>query len=280
MLVKDIISDKIISISVPGNREKAFEIINTEKVSSLPVVKEGTKKLVGIITRSNLIENPDEDQLAMLMTRNPVTAPLDEDVIDVANKMLEINVRRIPIVDGEELVGIITSSDLVSLAISEMGIKEPVEDYMLNSIPTAWEKTPLTVAFEILKIGKIKCVVGLNNEGKLSGIVTESDFIKESEVVAKTSVQSSTVGTEGDKWSWDSKSVLYIEKHSLTFSDKTIEDVSAQEIITVNTKTRVSDCAKKMKEYKIDQIPVIDVEGELTGLIRANDLIRTMVNIR
>ncbi|MDR2829965.1 MAG: CBS domain-containing protein [Methanobrevibacter sp.] len=280
MLVKDIISDKIVYISVPGNREKAFEIINTKKVSSLPVVKEGTKKLVGIITRSNLIENPDEDQIAMLMTRNPVTATLNEDVIDVANKMLEINVRRIPIVDDEELVGIITSSDLVSLAISEMDIKELVENYMLNSIPTAWEKTPLTVAFEIMKIGKIKCVVGLNNEGKLSGIVTESDFIKESEVVAKTSVQSSTVGTEGDKWSWDSKSVLYIEKHSLKFSDKTIEDVSAQDIVTINTKTRVSDCAKKMKEYKIDQIPVIDVEGELTGLIRANDLIRTIVNIR
>ncbi|MDR2622998.1 MAG: CBS domain-containing protein [Methanobrevibacter sp.] len=278
MLVKDIVSDKIISISVPGTREKAFEIINTEKVSSLPVVKKDTKKLVGIITRSNLIENPDEDQLAMLMTRNPVTATLDDDVIDVTNKMLEANVRRIPIVDGEDLVGIITSSDLVSLAISEMNIKEPVEDYMLSSIPTTWEKTPLTVAFETMKFGKIKCAVGLNNEGKLSGIVTESDFIKESEVVAKTSVQSSTVGTEGDKWSWDSKSVLYIEKHSLKFSDKTVEDVSAKKIVTVNTKTKVSDCAKKMKEYKIDQIPVISVEGELTGLIRANDLIRAIIN--
>ncbi|MDR3292049.1 MAG: CBS domain-containing protein [Methanobrevibacter sp.] len=279
MLVKDILSNKIISISVPGNREKAFEIINKEKVSSLPVVKEGTKKLVGIITRSNLIENPDEEQLAMLMTRNPSTATLNDDVIDLAKKMLEINVRRIPIVDGEELIGIITSSDLVSLAISEMDIKEVVEDYMLNTIPTAWKETPLNVAFETMKFGKIKCVIGLNNEGKLSGIITESDFIKESEVVAKTSVQSSTVGTEGDKWSWDSKSVLYIEKHSLKFSDKSIGDVFSQEIVTVNTKTKVSDCAKKMKEYKIDQVPVIDVEGELTGLIRANDLLRAMINI-
>ncbi|GAA5819541.1 MAG: CBS domain-containing protein [Methanobrevibacter sp. CfCl-M3] len=280
MLVKDIVSDKVISISVPGNREQAFEIINTKKVSSLPVVKEGTKKLVGIITRSNLIENPDEEQLAMLMTRDPATATLEDSVVDVAKKMLEINVRRIPIVHGEELIGIITSSDLVSLALSEMNITEPVENYMLNSIPTTWENTPLTVAFETMKFGKIKCVIGLNDEGKLSGIVTESDFIKESEVVAKTSVQSSTVGTEGDKWSWDSKSVLYIEKHSLTFSDKTVGDVSAQEIVTVNTKTKVSNCAKRMKEYKIDQIPVIDVEGELIGLIRANDLLRAMINIQ
>jgi CBS domain-containing protein len=277
MLVKDIVSDRIISVSVPGNRENALEVMSEEKVSGLPVVKEGTNNLVGIITRSDLIENPDEDQLALIMSRNLTTTSLDEDVIDVAKKMVEHNIRRIPVVDGEELIGILTASDLVSKAISEIDIKAPVEEYMTEMIPTAWDKTPLNVAFEVMKFYKLKCVIGLTDEGRLSSILTESDFIRESEVIAKTSVHSSTVGTEGDKWSWDSKSVLYVEKHHLTFSDKTIVDVSAPELVTSNTKTKVSDCAKKMKEYKIDQIPVINVEGDLIGLIRANDLIKAMI---
>lgn len=60
----------------------------------------------------------------------------------------------------------------------------------------------------------LKCVIALNNDAKMSGILTETDFINESEVVSETSVHNSSVGTEGDKWSWDSTSVLYVEKKS------------------------------------------------------------------
>ena len=44
-----------------------------------------------------------------------------------------------------------------------------------------------------------------------------------------------------------------------------------------NSKTKVSDCAKKMKTLNIEQIPVIGVEGDLVGLVRASDLIRALV---
>jgi CBS domain-containing protein len=279
MLVKDIMTDKIVYVSVPGNREKALELMITKNVSGLPVVKEGTKKLVGIITRSDLIENPDEEQLALIMSRNLSITRLDEDVKEVAKKMLKYGVRRIPVVENDELIGIITASDLVSSAITEMNIDAPVEKYMIKTIPTTWEKTPLNVAFEIMRFFNLKCVVALNNDGKISGIITETDFIKESEVVSETSVHSSSVGTEGDKWSWDSTSILYVEKNHLKFTDKTVIDVSKSQVTTANSKTKVSECAKRMKEHKIEQIPVTGIEGELIGLIRANDLIRSMIEL-
>ncbi len=112
----------------------------------------------------------------------------------------------------------------------------------------------------------------------MSGILTETDFINESEVVSETSVHNSSVGTEGDKWSWDSTSVLYVEKNHLKFSDKVVKDVSTVRVTTVNTKTKVSDCAKKMRIEHIEQIPVIGIEGNLVGLIRANDLLRALTD--
>ncbi|MCL2687919.1 MAG: CBS domain-containing protein [Methanobrevibacter sp.] len=277
MLIKKIVSKNPIYVSVPGNREKALEIMRKQKVSGLPVVKEGTNELVGILTRSDLIENPDEEQIALIMSRDIVTAELDESVFDVAKKMIEHNIRRIPVVKDGDLVGVVTSFDLVALAISEMDIKEPVEDYMIKSVPTTWDQSPLNVAFEVMRFFNLKCVVALNNDAKMSGILTETDFINESEVVSETSVHSSSVGTEGDKWSWDSTSVLYVEKNHLKFSDKVVKDVSTQNISTANTKTRISDCAKKMRADNIDQIPVIGIEGELIGLIRTNDLINALV---
>ena len=57
-----------------------------------------------------------------------------------------------------------------------------------------------------------------------------------------------------------------------------MEDVGTHKVEVVNSKTKASDCAKKMKTLNIEQIPVIGVEGELIGLVRASDLIKALVD--
>jgi CBS domain-containing protein len=276
MLVKEIMAKDIYFVHIPGNRTNALEIMREKKVSGLPVVKNGTKELVGVLTRTDLVENPDEEQIAMIMTRNIITASPNDDVKDVASKMIDNNIRRVPIVEEGGLVGLVTASDLINKALWKMDIQDPAENYMIQNIPTSWDGTPLNVAFEIMRYYKLKVLLGLNNEGKLSGILTETDFIEESEVVSERTVHNTSVGTEGDKWSWDSKSVLYVIKNHLKFSDKKIKDVANTGLVIVTTKTSVKECANKMRQKNIEQIPVIDVEGDLVGLVRAVDLIKAI----
>ncbi len=279
MLVKRAMSKNVVSVSVPGNREKVLDLMRKEDKAVLPVVKGDTKQLVGLITRSDLIVNPDEEQIAILMSTDLVTASPDDDVKDVAKKMIDNNVGRVPVVDDNgDLVGIITSFDLVSNALIKLESDDPVENFMITTVPTTWYKTPLNVAFETMKQFGLKSVLALNDSAKLVGILTETDFIEESEIISERSEHSSTVGTEGDKWSWDSTSVLYIEKNCLKFTDKLVEDVGTHKVEVVNSKTKASDCAKKMKTLNIEQIPVIGVEGELIGLVRASDLIKALVD--
>ncbi|MBC7117963.1 MAG: CBS domain-containing protein [Methanobacteriaceae archaeon] len=278
MLAKDIMSKEIYYVKVPGNRAQALDIMRKRNVSGLPVVKEGSGELVGIITRSDIIENPDEEQIALIMTRDPIVASPEDPVSLVASKMVKNNIRRIPIVKNDKLVGIITAYDIVSRALAEMDIDSPVEDYMILNIPTTWDRTPLNIAFEIMRYFKLKVLLTINNEAKLSGILTETDFLNESEVVSERTVHNTSVGTEGDRWTWDSRNVLYVIKNQLKFSDKEVRDVATTELVTVTKTTSVSDCAKKMRKSKIEQIPVIDFEGELVGLLRAQDLIKALVD--
>ena len=267
MLVKRTMSKNVVSVSVPGNREV------------LPVVKEDTNILVGLVTRSDLINNPDEEQIAMLMSRDLVTVNPGDDVVVAAQKMIENKVRRVPVVnDDGELVGIITSFDLVSKALTKIEVNDAVENYMITTVPTTWYKAPLNVAFETMNQFGLKSVLALDDDAKLVGILTETDFISEIEIISERSEHSSTVGTEGDKWSWDSTSVLYIEKNHLKVSDKVVGDVAVGNVEVANSKTKVSDCAKKMKALNIEQIPVIGVEGDLVGLVRASDLIKALVD--
>ena len=279
MLVKRTMSKNVVSVSVPGNREKVLDLMRKEDKAVLPVVKEDTDILVGLVTRSDLINNPDEEQIAMLMSRDLVTVNPGDDVVDAAHKMIENNVRRVPVVnDDGELVGIITSFDLVSKALTKIDIDDAVENYMITNVPTTWDKSPLNVAFETMNQFGLKSVLTLDDDAKLSGILTETDFISEIEIISERSEHSSTVGTEGDKWSWDSTSVLYIEKNHLKFTNKLVCDVAVGNVEVANSKTKVSDCAKKMKSLNIEQIPVIGVEGDLVGLVRASDLIKALVD--
>ena len=276
MLVNEIMAEDIYFVHVPGNRTNALEIMREKKVSGLPVVKNGTNELVGVLTRTDLVENPDEEQIALIMSRNIVTASPDDDVKDVAIKMIDNNIRRVPIIKDGSLVGLVTASDLVNKALWKMDIQDPAENYMIQQIPTSWDGTPLNVAFEIMRYYKLKVLLGLNHDGKLSGILTETDFIEESEVVSERTVHNTSVGTEGDKCSCDSKSVLYLIKNHLKFSDKTIKNVANSDLVITTTKTSVQECANKMRQRNIEQIPVIDVEGDLVGLVRAVDLIKAI----
>ena len=54
-------------------------------------------------------------------------------------------------------------------------------------------------------------------------------------------------------------------------------NVAIGNVEVANSKTKVSDCAKKMKTLNIEQIPVIGVEGDLVGIVRASDLIKALV---
>lgn len=190
--------------------------------------------------------------------------------------MLDKGIRRVPVVENEELIGLVTASDIINKALWKMDLNDPIENYMIKNVPTTWERTPLNVAFEIMRYFDLRVLLSLNNDGNLSGILTETDFIEESEIISEKTVHNTSVGTEGDKWSWDSKSVLYVVKNHLKFSDKDVRDVAASDLIIVTTKTSVKECANKMRQNNIEQIPVIDVEGELVGLVRATDLIKAI----
>jgi len=278
MLVKEIMAENVYHIHVPGNRGNAMELMREKNVSGLPVVKNGTKKLVGILTRSDLVKNPDEEQIALIMTRDIITASPDQDIKDAAEMMLKYDIRRVPVVKDGELVGLVTASDIINKALWKLDIKDPAENYMIKNIPTTWERTPLNIAFEIMRFFNLRVLLALNKDGKLSGILTETDFIDESEIISERTVHNTSVGTEGDKWSWDSKNVLYVIKNHLKFSDKEVKDVAATDLVIVTTKTSVKECANKMRQRNIEQIPVIDVEGELVGLVRATDLIKAITD--
>src|SRR6056297_546639 len=104
---------EVVTVEIPGTRDDVLEYLQERKFSSVPVIKETDdgEQFRGLISRDALIDQPDEDQLALLVEEVP-TVTADATIEAAAELMLSEGERRVPVVDGR-LEGIITLTDIV-----------------------------------------------------------------------------------------------------------------------------------------------------------------------
>jgi len=274
--VKDIMTEEVVYAEVPGSAADALRTILKKNLSGMPVVKRGTRKLLGVVSRDDFSRHPEETQLALLMTRDVVTVTPEDDIKDAARIFIEKGFRRLPVVQDSELIGIISVIDIVGRAISKMPIKETIEKYMESGITVIWEETPLKVAYELMKLSGNHALPVLDSEAKLVGMVADVDLLSVAQIKESTKKSEMSGGTEGDKWGWDSKNVIYITTRKLELPDKKVKDVMIKNVITATRGTTVPECARRMSKYRVEQLPVIDAEGNIIGIIRDVNLLKTL----
>jgi acetoin utilization protein AcuB len=122
------------------------------------------------------------------MTKNPITVDSETLVLDAQRIMKENSIRRLPVVDKGNLVGIVTQHDLLqaspspatSLSIHELNYllaKMKVKEVMKKNPITLSPDTPFE---EALRFGQDKKIGSfpVMDKGKLVGIITESDIVR------------------------------------------------------------------------------------------------------
>lgn len=275
--VRDLMVTDVVYVTAPGSRQDVLRLMKERGVSGMPVVKKGTKKLVGMVTRTDLINKPTEDQVALIMTRDPISVSPDDPIVKAAELMIKHDIRRLPVVIGDELVGIITVSDIVHKAIANSNIKEPVSNYMDRRVLTIWEGTPLPVALSIMKYAGVRALLVLDSSSNLNGIITDTDLMKISEVIFRERVSSSKIASEGQEWDWDVSTMIYIGRRELSLPNRPVSEVMTKKLVTVLEFMPLNECAKRMKEHNIDQLPVLDPKGRLVGIIYDHALLRSLL---
>ena len=101
--VKDVMTTKLILAEVPGGRENVLRMFGKYEISGMPVVKAGTKKLAGIITRNDIFRNYEEDQLAMIMNDSPLTVSPNDSIKKAAKILYEKRIHGLPVVEKGEV---------------------------------------------------------------------------------------------------------------------------------------------------------------------------------
>jgi CBS domain-containing protein len=121
MLVKDIMSSPVITIDEDKTIDKAARLMATHNIGCIVVIGKQGKPL-GVITERDLVVRvlAGNNQPTKLVAKEVMTSPLitvdpDEPLSEAARRMSRINVRRLGVMYKGNLVGLISSKDILGV---------------------------------------------------------------------------------------------------------------------------------------------------------------------
>ena len=119
MLVKDVMSAQIVTVSPNDTAQSAARLMLETEVGALPVEVPGVGAIVGIITDRDIVVSvlgrghSTSMAIAEFMTVSPEVCNQGDDTALVAARMRELGVRRLVVVDDDRrVVGIVSLVDI------------------------------------------------------------------------------------------------------------------------------------------------------------------------
>lgn len=132
LTVRDVMTTKVRSLRAEARAADAYDLMDEQHVRHIPIVDDD-HRLVGLVTQRDLLGHvlgaaqdlPMSAKRALLegvkldtvMTRVPATVEPQDELREAGMLLLEHKFGCLPVVEGEELVGILTEADFVRIVV-------------------------------------------------------------------------------------------------------------------------------------------------------------------
>ena len=278
MKIEDVMSTELIVGYVPGTVKDALRTLAKNNVSGMPILKKDTKTVVGVVTRSDIFRNADEEQLALIMSDEIHFVEKDQDVKEAAKLLYKNRIHGLPVINKrKQLIGIISPTDILKV-LSERN-KDAAEKYLTNMVVPVYKETPLNIVMEIINVTNENALPVLNDELKVAGIVSDGDLFKLSHVKESVSRLDMGIGDDEDQWTWEGirdTIRLYYSTSKVDLPPVPVKQVMVTNVIKAFKNTPVKEIAKNMIKNKISHMPVVDESDRLVGMVTDIDLMACM----
>lgn len=266
-------------LEVPGTRDELLGKISETTKRNFVVVKKGTTILEGIVGRSDVLKDPSETQISMLMNRDVPKASPKTTNLECAQYLYDNKLEILPVVEGEELVGLVSITDIIGKVVSTRKIETEIDNYYRRRVGVVWIGTPVNVAIEILRLSAQDALPVIDEKG-LRGIASAQDFLSVAEVEVSERRTSTSTGAEFESSSWDSASVFVIGDKRLVLPDTPVSEIMTPKdrLEVAYPYSTIRDVAKKARTRQIDQLPIVSPEDDLVGLVTSRDILRAFID--
>ena len=278
MKVEDAMSKDLIVGYVPGTIREALKTLAKHNVSGMPILKKDTKKVVGVLTRTDIFKNPDEEQIALIMSTDPRTVTKDDELVTAAKLLYENRIHGLPVVDKRKnLVGIVSPTDILRALPDEYD--DIVDHYFTRNLVPVFQETPITIIMEIINVTNETALPILDTDGELAGIVSEGDLFKLSHIKESVSQTNMGMGGDEDDWTWEGirdTIRLYYSTTKVDLPTVPVKEVMVSNVIKAYKNDPISEIARKMYKNKISHVPVVSSDNHLIGMVTDIDLMACM----
>jgi acetoin utilization protein AcuB len=253
----------LVSVRADDDLSVAAQIMRWAGVRHLPVLADGA--VVGVLTERDLLRYRAEGgreegaPVRAYMTGPPHVIGPEDDVAGACAQMVARRIGCLPVVDGDRLVGILTTTDVVGSQISAALPSPPanaarVEVAMKRDPATVPSYAPLLEAVAIMVDRDVRHVLVVDEAQRVVGIVSDRDV--------RTAI--------GDP--------LEALRQELTeLEELKVSGVMTTDVITVREDAPLSEVARLFVDERVGALPVTDAKDRLLGIVSYVDVIRALL---
>ncbi|MEJ7598883.1 MAG: CBS domain-containing protein [Kofleriaceae bacterium] len=201
--VTDFMTTEVATTTLTATLTHIARQLEERRVSAMPVLDEdGT--IVGVISRTDLLRVgriqagshrkaaaltlPEQSAAELIgqKSRKPLVATRDTPLREAARTMRDQRVHRLFIVDGNKVVGVVSTLDLMA-AVRDAKISIPIAEIMSTPLFTVKAQQPLSAALERLQHARVTGLVVIDDELPI-GVFTQLEAMESRDLPRDTLV--------------------------------------------------------------------------------------------
>lgn len=189
--VSTVMSTDLVTVESARSIGKAAKSMIENKIGGMPVVDDG--EIVGILTKTDFIEicqgKPfNNTDIASRMTEDVVTVSPEDRLVHARRCIIDKEIGRIPVSEGNELEGIVTAKDIANAMVSFRKVVPDkhqaarirnllVGDVMTQNLKTITSDASIEEASQLMLENNFSGIPVSDGENRLAGIITKTDLM-------------------------------------------------------------------------------------------------------
>ena len=260
MIVRDIMSKDIISVSPEDNISKLISLI--EKYCFREIIVSEKNKLKGIVYSKEIskkgITDPTKTKVNSLMRFPPHTLSPEQDVNDAAKLIFKTGLRALPVTENDKIIGIVSMHNIVDSVSKTKDFRQTTAESIMSAPEIATENTDIGAARVMMREKNISRIPVVDKNQKLIGVVTIFDLLK------------------------SIKPHERMNFYSMSEEKETIMGISLSAVMndsptTVDRKTSLSEIIGLLGRYETDGVIVAE-NGSPIGIVTEKDLLEFYIS--
>ena len=273
MKVAKVMTREVVSVASDCPLDEAIRLFESCRFRHLPVEERGL--LVGMISDRDIAlstgwvlaayrqgeDGSAPSTVGQIMHEEIVSLTPDSPLSKAAAIVLDNRVGAVPVVKGQELAGIVTTTDLLRACFgrdADSDFRVPdgmsVEDAMSKDVRTASPETQLADAIDLCKGSSVRHLP-IVDDGSLVGMISDRDlrFGLGQEIISDMLAQ---------------------EEGRLEITQTPISALMSLQVVTIEAGEPLARAAELMLEHGFSALPVVR-GGALVGIVTNTDILRS-----